>query len=51
MNSSSIIDLFSRTELFARADRLRVCSILRFAALGFPTTRQEEWRYTNSVNA
>ena len=26
---------------------LRQAAISRFAALGFPTTRQEEWRYTN----
>lgn len=26
---------------------LRQAAIARFAALGFPTTRQEEWRYTN----
>jgi Fe-S cluster assembly protein SufD len=26
---------------------LRQAAITRFAALGFPTTRQEEWRYTN----
>src|SRR6202521_3054080 len=26
---------------------LRQAAIRRFAALGFPTTRQEEWRYTN----
>ncbi|HXO40877.1 MAG TPA: Fe-S cluster assembly protein SufD [Thermoanaerobaculia bacterium] len=26
---------------------LRQAAIDRFAALGFPTTRQEEWRYTN----
>jgi Fe-S cluster assembly protein SufD len=26
---------------------LRKAAIARFAALGFPTTRQEEWKYTN----
>jgi Fe-S cluster assembly protein SufD len=26
---------------------LRQAALARFAALGFPTTRQEEWRYTN----
>jgi Fe-S cluster assembly protein SufD len=26
---------------------MRRAAIARFAALGFPTTRQEEWRYTN----
>lgn len=27
--------------------QLRTTAIARFAALGFPTTRQEEWKYTN----
>ena len=27
--------------------RVRKAAIARFAELGFPTTRQEEWRYTN----
>ncbi len=26
---------------------LRAAAIARFAALGFPTTRQEAWRFTN----
>ncbi|MFQ5926944.1 MAG: Fe-S cluster assembly protein SufD [Terriglobia bacterium] len=28
-------------------DRMRKDAILRFADLGFPTTRQEEWKYTS----
>jgi Fe-S cluster assembly protein SufD len=28
-------------------NQVRTAAISRFAALGFPTTRQEEWKYTN----
>ena len=27
--------------------QLRSAALSRFAALGFPTVRQEEWKYTN----
>lgn len=30
-------------------NQVRRAAISRFAALGFPTTRQEEWKYTNVV--
>jgi Fe-S cluster assembly protein SufD len=46
----SAFDAFERTEA-ARGPswlgRLRRAAIARFTELGFPTVRQEEWRYTN----
>src|ERR1700674_2110831 len=35
------------TRVTPEISALRQAAICRFAALGFPTTRQEEWRYTN----
>jgi len=39
-------EMVERPEM-AEIAALRQAAIDRFAALGFPTTRQEEWRYTN----
>lgn len=35
------------TNLPSWVRQLRTAAMARFAALGFPTTRQEEWKYTN----
>jgi Fe-S cluster assembly protein SufD len=47
------VEMFSRLEKVPQADehsplhRLREAAMSRFAELGFPTTRDEEWRFTN----
>jgi Fe-S cluster assembly protein SufD len=47
------LETFSRFEKARRAEesaplhRLREAAMSRFAELGFPTTRDEEWRFTN----
>src|SRR6266849_2431337 len=47
------LEAFSQFEKARRADehsplyRLRESALSRFTELGFPTTRDEEWRFTN----